>query len=153
MDGYETVYEGLLGHKFNYRKQTEHNIHVMAGSISDKWHCNKIINEIEGNKKLNNCNWHVYYMSAHKNTTRVLNYLNSLKGRNILITVAGMSNALSGVTTCNCDFPVFACPPFKDKVDMMVNINSTLQMPSNTPVMTVLSVKNVVKCCERIICY
>lgn len=150
MYGYKTVYEKLTGKKFTHNNNNKYNIRIMAGSISDKWHCNKLINEIENNL-MNDCNWHVYYMSAHKNTSKVLTYLNSLEGKNILITVAGRSNALSGVTTCNCEYPVFACPPFKDKVDMMVNINSTLQMPSNTPVMTVLSVDNVIKCCERII--
>ena len=33
---------------------------------------------------------------------------------------------------------------------MMVNINSTLQMPSKTPVMTVLDIDNMVLCCARI---
>ena len=54
-----------------------------------------------------------------------------------------MSNALSGVTTCNSTFPVIACPPFKDTMDMQTNIHSTLQMPSKVPVMTILSPGNV----------
>ena len=50
-------------------------------------------------------------------------------GRRIIyITVAGRSNALSGVVACNTRYPVIACPPFKDKTDMTVNINSTLQI-------------------------
>ena len=63
--------------------------------------------------------------------------------RVVYITVAGRSNALSGVVACNTKFPVIACPPFKDKDDMMVNINSTLQMPSKVPVMTILEPENV----------
>ena len=43
-----------------------------------------------------------------------------------------MSNALSGVVACNTHHPVIACPPHVDKVDMMTNINSTLQMPSSS---------------------
>ena len=38
-----------------------------------------------------------------------------------------MSNALSGVVTCNTKHPVIACPPHSDKVDKMTIINSTLQ--------------------------
>ena len=70
--------------------------------------------------------------SAHKKTRQVLEILESYEntGRRVVyITVAGRSNALSGVVACNTTFPVIACPPFKDKDDMMVNINSTLQMP------------------------
>jgi 5-(carboxyamino)imidazole ribonucleotide mutase len=54
-----------------------------------------------------------------------------------------MSNALSGVVAANTKYPVFACPPFSDKTDMMVNINSTLQMPSNVPVATILKPGNL----------
>ena len=61
-----------------------------------------------------------------------------------------MSNALSGVVACNSRYPVFACPPFKDKLDMQVNIHSTLQMPSKVPTMTVLSVGNLALSIERI---
>ena len=48
----------------------------------------------------------------------------------VYVTVAGRSNALSGVTACNTRYPVIACP--KDKDDMMVNINSLLQCPAST---------------------
>ena len=61
-----------------------------------------------------------------------------------------MSNALSGVVSANTQFPVIACPPFKDQTDMMVNINSTLQMPSKVPVMTVICPSNATLCCKRI---
>ena len=60
-----------------------------------------------------------------------------------------MSNALSGVVACNTTVPVIACPPFKDNTDMMVNINSTLQMP-NVPVLTVISTGNAALCVNRI---
>ena len=151
LNNYTTVYELLMGHSFRISSNNDNNIIIMAGSLSDKWYCDKIIKEIENN--CIECNWHIYYMSAHKNTPNVLNYLNSLSGKNIIITVAEASNALSGIVACNSKYPVFACPPFKDKVDMIVNINSILQMPSNTPVMTVLSIGNVIKCCKRIISY
>ncbi|MCP4396586.1 MAG: hypothetical protein GY801_04670, partial [bacterium] len=40
------------------------------------------------------------------------------------------------------NLPVFSCPPFKDNVDMMVNINSSLMMPSKTPAATVVHPDN-----------
>ena len=33
----------------------------------------------------------------------------------VFVTVAGRSNALSGVVAANTHRPVIACPPFKDK--------------------------------------
>ena len=66
------------------------------------------------------------------------------------VTVAGRSNALSGVVASNSTRPVIACPPFADKDDMMVNINSTLQCPSYVPVMTILEPINVALSIKRI---
>ncbi len=92
-----------------------------------------------------------YVFSAHKNTKELLDLLENLEMQKIVyVTVAGRSNALSGIVACNTNCPVIACPPFKDKIDMMVNINSTLQMPSNTPVMTILEPCNVALAIKRI---
>jgi 5-(carboxyamino)imidazole ribonucleotide mutase len=66
------------------------------------------------------------------------------------VTVAGKSNALSGVVAANCNDPVIACPPFNDKTDMSINLHSTLQCPNEVPVMTVLDPKNVALAIERI---
>ena len=44
---------------------------------------------------------------------------------------------------CNTNNPIITCPPFSDKMDMFTNINSTLQMPSYVPVMTILEPINV----------
>ena len=89
---------------------------------------------------------HRYVSSAHKNTQDVLNILDKYErrcGKIVWITVAGRSNALSGVVAANSKYPVIACPPFKDKLDMMVNINSSIQCPSKVPVMTILEPINV----------
>jgi 5-(carboxyamino)imidazole ribonucleotide mutase len=51
----------------------------------------------------------------------------------------------------NTEYPVIACPPFSDKLDMMVNIQSTLQMPSQTPILTVLDPKNCALAARRIL--
>ena len=78
-------------------------------------------------------------------------YSKNKNRRLVFVTVAGRSNALSGVVSCNVSSPVIACPPFKDKTDMMVNINSTLVMPSNVPVMTILEPRNVAISVQRIL--
>ena len=90
-----------------------------------------------------------HYKSAHKNTEEVLNTIkcyNKRQLKTVYVTIAGLSNALSGVTACNTHFPVIACPPHKDNMDMTVNINSTLQCPSKVPVMTILKPGNVAIC-------
>ena len=122
---------------------------ILAGSESDKDWCEKIESclEKEGIFSM------THYSSAHKNTHQVLELLDDYEDqerRLVYVTVAGMSNALSGVTACNVSAPVIACPPFKDKMDMMVNINSTLQMPSKVPVMTILSPGNVALAVSRL---
>ena len=66
------------------------------------------------------------------------------------MTIAGKSNALSGVIASNSKYPVIASPPFKDKLDMLVNIHSTLQCPSNVPVMTILEPINVALSIKKI---
>ncbi|MFA6707634.1 MAG: AIR carboxylase family protein [Sphaerochaetaceae bacterium] len=95
----------------------------------------------------------VHIASAHKEPLTVLDILSSYRSDTsvVFITIAGRSNALSGFVAANCTFPVIACPPFSDKLDMLVNIHSTLQMPSNVPVMTVLDPANAVLAAMRIL--
>ena len=115
---------------------------ILAGSESDHKHVDKIKKCCEDQK----LRVYVHYGSAHKQTEKVLRTIteyNTLNGKVVFVTVAGMSNALSGVTACNTQYPVIACPPFADKADQMVNINSTLQMPSKVPTATILSPGNV----------
>jgi 5-(carboxyamino)imidazole ribonucleotide mutase len=83
----------------------------------------------------------------------VLEILNTNKdGKDIVyITIAGRSNALSGFVAANSEFPTLGCPPFADKADMLVNIHSTLQMPSNTPVLTVIDPGNCALAVKRIL--
>ncbi len=91
--------------------------------------------------------------SAHKVPEKVFDIVskNNESDEDIVyITVAGRSNGLSGVTAANSIHPVIACPPFKTKEDFMVNINSTLVMPSDTPVLTVIDRQNVVMAVLRI---
>jgi len=92
--------------------------------------------------------------SAHKVPEKVIEVVqrfNKLTQPVCYVTIAGRSNGLSGVVAANSVHPVVACPPFKDKDDMSVNINSTLMMPSDTPVLTVLDPQNAAMAVIRIL--
>jgi 5-(carboxyamino)imidazole ribonucleotide mutase len=118
------------------------------GSTSDEPHAKKITD------KLNeyNINWEQHVASAHKEPLKVLSILNTNKDKKdiVYVTIAGRSNALSGFVAANSDFPTLGCPPFSDKIDMFVNIHSTLQMPSNTPVLTIIDPENCALAVKRI---
>ncbi len=58
-----------------------------------------------------------------------------------LIAVAGLSNGLGGALAANSSLPVISCPPFKDGADILLNLNSSLMMPSQVPAMTVVKPK------------
>ncbi len=122
---------------------------IIMGSETDGPHAEKITT------RLTDLGYQaeIHVASAHKQPKKVLSILEKHADDTglVYITIAGRSNALSGFVAANCTFPVIACPPFADKVDMMVNINSTLQMPSNTPVLTVIDPGNAALAAARIL--
>ena len=109
---------------------------IIMGSTSDEPHAKKITDKLDEY----NIKWEQHAASAHKEPKKVLGILESNENNDhiLYVTIAGRSNALSGFVAANSSFPTLACPPFSDKTDMLVNIHSTLQMPSNTPVLTVV---------------
>jgi len=122
---------------------------LLLGSEKDKDWAKKITDELD--------KWgiphKVQVVSAHKvpeMLVEVIKKYNEFEGQLCYVTIAGRSNGLSGCTAGSSLHPVIACPPFSDKDDMMVNINSTLQMPTDTPVLTVLDPNNVALCIVRI---
>ena len=121
---------------------------LIMGSTSDEHHAKKITD------KLNDygINWEQHAASAHKQPLKVLDILDANKDKEgvVYITIAGRSNALSGFVAANSEFPTIGCPPFSDKSDMLVNIHSTLQMPSKTPVLTVIDPGNCALAVKRI---
>lgn len=121
---------------------------ILSGSRSDASHVDKIVAELA---RLGIQHEHVI-CSAHKQTRDLLDTLGRYEASNdriVYIAVAGRSNALSGVVACNTLAPVIACPPFKDKMDMFVNIHSSTQMPSAVPAMTILEPGNAALACQR----
>lgn len=127
-----------------YKSIHKESVIVLYGSESDCEYVSKIENELVNSKLYNES----YCLSAHKNTMELLEFLDRYNesGRNIVyITVAGLSNALSGIVAGNSTYPVIACPPNSKCVD------SSLMMPLNVPVMTVLSPLNAVLAANRIL--
>lgn len=156
---YIKTYEMLTGKKFikNTKPISDRikqnlsryytDVVIISGSDKDKDHVKKIADKLRELKLATA----TYIASAHKQPKTVLEILEFYKNRRIIfITVAGRSNALSGFVAANCNNPVLACPPFKDKHDYLINIHSTLQMPSNVPVLTVIDPGNAALACKRI---
>ena len=121
---------------------------IIMGSTSDEPHSKKITDKLDEY----NIKWEQHAASAHKEPKKVLDILESNENNDhiLYVTIAGRSNALSGFVAANSSFPTLACPPFSDKTDMLVNIHSTLQMPSNTPVLTVVDPGNCALAIKRI---
>ena len=121
---------------------------IIMGSTADEPHAKKITAKLDEYK----INWEQHAASAHKQPLEVLKILENNKDKEniVYITIAGRSNALSGFVAANSSFPTLGCPPFSDKADMLVNIHSTLQMPSNTPVLTVIDPGNCALAVKRI---
>ena len=121
---------------------------IIMGSTSDEPHAKKITDRLDEY----GIAWEQHAASAHKTPLKVLDILEANKDQSdiVYVTIAGRSNALSGFVAANTEFPTLGCPPFSDKADMLVNIHSTLQMPSNTPVLTVIDPGNCALAVQRI---
>lgn len=98
--------------------------------------------------------YEMHLASAHKVPEKVLHILHEHNKQTkpvCFITVAGRSNALSGLIAGNTLFPVIACPPLETKEDLMININSSLMMPSEIPAMTIIDPGNAALAAARIL--
>lgn len=121
---------------------------ILLGSESDKEHAKKIASYLD----IFGIPYEIKVISAHKVPEKLMAYIATMNKEKeiIYVTVAGRSNGLSGCTAGSSIHPVIACPPFKDKDDYLVNIHSTLQMPSDTPVACILEPQNVALIIARI---
>ncbi len=78
--------------------------------------------------------------SAHRVTRYLLDLLDSYERDDqphVYITVAGRSNALSGVVDANSRHPVIACPPYGERFGGM-DLLSSVRMPGGVAPMLVL---------------
>ena len=91
--------------------------------------------------------------SAHKTPRDLLKILEEYEksGNNIVyITVAGRSNALSGLVDANTKHPVIACPPYSEKFGG-VDIYSSLRTPSGVAPLVVLNPENAALAAAKIL--
>ncbi len=91
--------------------------------------------------------------SAHKTPSDLLSFLEEYErsGNSIVyITVAGMSNALSGLVDANTRHPVIACPPYSEKFGGS-DIYSSLRTPSGVAPLVVLSPENAALAAVKIL--
>lgn len=109
---------------------------IVLGSKSDLEHGEAIARSLEDFGVASE----IRIASAHKVTRYLLDLLDAYEraGRTRLyITVAGRSNALSGVVDANVRAPVIACPPYGDRYGGM-DLLSSIRMPSGVAPLLVL---------------
>lgn len=89
--------------------------------------------------------------SAHKVPLKCYNLIKEYEKQNVIfITIAGMSNALSGFADAQTHCPVIACPPYSDKF-AGADLYSSIRMPSGVAPLTVLSPENAALAAAKII--
>lgn len=91
--------------------------------------------------------------SAHKTPHELLEIIEGYevsKDRIVYITVAGRSNALSGVVDANSLYPVIACPPQSDKFGG-ADIFSSLRTPSGVAPVVILEPENAALAAAKIL--
>jgi phosphoribosylaminoimidazole-succinocarboxamide synthase len=154
MKRYLEMYEAIIGMEFGVdREDIKERIYrnlvragiikdgyvaVIMGSTKDLEHSQAIRETIEKYGIMAD----LRVVSAHKNPEELVpmaQEYNSSIEPGAAIAVAGLSNGLGGALAANLSIPVFNCPPFKDRLDMLININSSLMLPSKTPAATVLA--------------
>ncbi len=89
--------------------------------------------------------------SAHKVPLKCYDLIKEYEKENVVfITIAGMSNALSGFTDAQTHCPVIACPPYSDKFGG-ADLYSSIRMPSGVAPMTILSPENAALASAKIL--
>jgi len=120
---------------------------IIMGSKSDLEWCGKIAKVL----KDFDIETTIRIASAHKLPLKCYNLIKEYEKENVVfITVAGMSNALSGFTDAQTHCPVIACPPYGDKFGG-ADVFSSLRMPSGVAPLTVLSPENAALAAAKII--
>jgi 5-(carboxyamino)imidazole ribonucleotide mutase len=128
----------------------EEKMVVLMGSPRDLPFASKIKNFLKEEAFQVNCSYNV--ASAHRTPEKLLNDLKEYEksGDNIVfITVAGLSDALSGVVAGYTRFPVVACPPDSEKHGGAKVFSSTA-MPKGIPVAYVAKPENAALVALRI---
>jgi phosphoribosylaminoimidazole carboxylase PurE protein len=121
---------------------------ILMGSKSDLKHCQ----EIADNCRKFSIESVLRIASAHKTAPRLLEILSDYEAypqSKVYITVAGRSNALSGMVDANVNAPVIACPPRSSSFGGS-DIYSSLRMPSGVAPMVILEPENAALAAAKI---
>jgi 5-(carboxyamino)imidazole ribonucleotide mutase len=113
---------------------------ILMGSSSDQPHVDMVTAVLDALK----VTYVVRVASAHKTPARLLEILRQYEQDSrsrVYITVAGRSNALSGMVDAQVSSPVIACPPASTAFGG-ADIYSSLRMPSGVAPMVVLEPAN-----------
>ncbi|MCG3209171.1 MAG: phosphoribosylaminoimidazole carboxylase [Anaerolineae bacterium] len=122
---------------------------IIMGSKSDMPHVDKItaaLSQFELTAKL-------HVSSAHKSPAHLLRLLAQYEADpapKVYITVAGRSNALSGMVDACVTAPVIACPPYSDSFGG-ADVFSSLRMPSGVTPALVLEPANAALLAAKIL--
>lgn len=115
---------------------------VLMGSASDAEHAAKITRVLDEF----GVSHEERVASAHKTPEKLLAVLKESKDAKVVIAIAGLSNALSGMVAANSPLPVITCPPYNAE-----DIWSSLRMPPGVAHETVLDPKNAALACVKIL--
>lgn len=120
---------------------------IIMGSKADLDWANKIVDTLDNLGVNSEC----YIASAHKVPLQCYDIIKEKERNNpVFITIAGMSNALSGFTDAQTHCPVIACPPVGESFAGN-DIFSSLRMPSGVAPMVILSPKNAALAAAKIL--
>ena len=122
---------------------------IIMGSPSDAGFSAKITEALDGL----GIPWETRVASAHKVPRYVLEMLETYEADpqpKVYITVAGRSNALSGLVDAQVSAPVIACPPYSDKFGGN-DVFSSLRMPSGVAPAVVLEPVNAALLAAKIL--
>ena len=124
-------------------------IPIIMGSKSDLDFAQSIVEGLNAFKITSE----IRVASAHKAATYLLGILAEYEADpqpKVYITVAGRSNALSGMVDANVTAPVIACPPYSDRFGG-ADLFSSLRMPSGVAPATVLEPKGAALLAAKIL--
>ncbi len=119
----------------------EGRVIVLMGSASDAEHAGRATALLD---RLG-VPWSLHVASAHKTPARLLEVLAEHErrgGARVYLTIAGRSNALSGLADAQVAAPVIACPPLGSGPWAPYDLASSLRMPSGVAPLVVLDPEN-----------
>ena len=129
----------------------KHKIIILLGSGKDMPFANRISQFLE--KEHFSIKHEYNVASAHKTTQKLIDKLKIYEqsGENIVyITVAGLSDALSGVVAGYSKYPVIACPPDSEKFRWSKAFSSMIT-PEGVPVLFVAKPENATLAAVKIL--